>query len=321
MAQPTPSDVHVNQPLTNISVAYMQDQNEFVADKVFPNVPVLKQSDLYLTFPKAQWFRTEAKPRGISQESAGSGFDVDFSANYSCIIQALHKDIDDRVRANADDILSIDTAAAEYVTRGLLLRKEKDWASKYFKGSLWTGSSTGSDITPSPLWSAANSTPIHDVRTQMMSMKKKTGYTPNVLLLSNYAWTAIADNADFLGRISVNTTRIMTTDLLAQVLGLEHVYVAGGVENTQDEGAAATMDFIYGKHALLVYAPARPSLMTPSAGYTFSWTGYLGASQNGLRMMRLRADLLRSDRVEGEMAYDQKVVAADLGVYFASCVS
>src|SRR4030066_372918 len=264
MAQPTPSDVHVNQPLTNISVAYMQDQNEFVADKVFPNVPVLKQSDLYLTFPKAQWFRTEAKPRGISQESAGSGFDVDFSANYSCIIQALHKDIDDRVRANADDILSIDTAAAEYVTRGVLLRKEKDWASKYFKGSLWTGSSTGSDITPSPLWSAANSTPIHDVRTQMMSMKKKTGYTPNVLLLSNYAWTAIADNADFLGRISVNTTRIMTTDLLAQVLGLEHVYVAGGVENTQDEGAAATMDFIHGKHALLVYAPARPSLMTPS---------------------------------------------------------
>jgi len=61
--------------------------------------------------------------------------------------------------------------------------------------------------------------------------------------------------------------------------------------------------------------------MLPSAGYTFSWTGYLGASQEGLRTLRFRMPQLRSDRVEGEMAYDQKVVAAELGVFFSAAIA
>ena len=73
MPQPTPSDVHVNQPLTNISVAFLQDQEEFISDRVFPNIPVPKNSDRYFQFPKGNWFRTEARERGLSQESAGSG--------------------------------------------------------------------------------------------------------------------------------------------------------------------------------------------------------------------------------------------------------
>ena len=44
MPNPTASDVHVNRPLTNISIAYTQDASTFVADKVFPNIPVAKQS-------------------------------------------------------------------------------------------------------------------------------------------------------------------------------------------------------------------------------------------------------------------------------------
>ena len=44
MPNPTQSDLHVNVPLTNVSVAYMQDKAHFIADKVFPRVPVQKQS-------------------------------------------------------------------------------------------------------------------------------------------------------------------------------------------------------------------------------------------------------------------------------------
>ena len=49
MPQPTLQDVHVNRPLTNVSVAYLQEAAgvEFVADKAFPAVPVENKSDLY----------------------------------------------------------------------------------------------------------------------------------------------------------------------------------------------------------------------------------------------------------------------------------
>ena len=63
MAQPTPSDVHVDAILTNISVAYIQDQNYFIANKVFPSIPVEKQSDKYFKYTKGDWFRDEAAVR------------------------------------------------------------------------------------------------------------------------------------------------------------------------------------------------------------------------------------------------------------------
>jgi hypothetical protein len=321
MPQPTAGDVHVNKPLTNISVAYLQDLDEFIADKVFPNVPVTKQSDRYFEYPKDQWFRTDAQKRGVGQESAGSGFEVDNTPNYFCDVYALHKDIDDQIRANVDAPLNIDADATEFVTRGLALRKEKDWASTYFTTSTWTGSTTGGDITPSTLWDASGSTPIADIRAQMASMKTKTGFYPNILLLSEDVWLKLQDNADFLDRIAITQRKIVTKDLLASVLGIEKVLTAAAVENTAKEGATASMSFLFTKDAALYYAQPRPSLMKPSAGYVFSWSGYLGASAMGNRIKRLRVDLKACDRIEGEMAYDMKQVAADLGVFFNNTIS
>jgi hypothetical protein len=36
MAQPTQSDVHVNVPLTTISIAYFQEADAFVGEPCFP---------------------------------------------------------------------------------------------------------------------------------------------------------------------------------------------------------------------------------------------------------------------------------------------
>lgn len=321
MPQPTPSDVHVNRPLTNISVAFLQSMEDFIADKVFPNIPVPKQSDRYFEYPKQQWFRTDAQERGLSQESAGSGYEIDNTPNYFAKVQALHKDIDDQLRGNTDQPINLDSDATEFVTRGLALRREKDWASKYFITGLWTGSSTGTDITPSTLWDVSGSTPITDIRSEMAAMKKKTGFRPNKLVLADDVWTILQDNADFLDRIAITQRKIVSKELLAAVLDLEEVMVASVVEDTANEGATSAMDWVYSKQAGLYYAAPRPSLLQPSAGYTFSWTGYLGASSMGTRIKRMRIDMINSDRIEGEMAYDQKVVAADLGVFFDGVIS
>ena len=66
---------------------------------------------------------------------------------------------------------------------------------------------------------------------------------------------------------------------------------------------------------MLLYVPDNPSLMTPSAGYTFAWR-YAGAGPDGQRVSRFRMDHLRADRIEMEMAYDQKAVSRLLGARF-----
>jgi len=73
MSQPTSNDVHVDAILTNISVAYIQEQSAYIASQVFPIIPVEKQSDKYFTYAKGDWFRDEAQLRAPATESAGSG--------------------------------------------------------------------------------------------------------------------------------------------------------------------------------------------------------------------------------------------------------
>jgi hypothetical protein len=61
--------------------------------------------------------------------------------------------------------------------------------------------------------------------------------------------------------------------------------------------------------------------MQPSAGYTFTWNGYLGGNNKGVRIKNFRMEHIASDRIEGEMTYDMKVVAKDLGVFWSSVVA
>ena len=92
----------------------------------------------------------------------------------------------------------------------------------------------------------------------------------------------------------------------------------------QDSGSTTRTEsnsFIGGKSALLLYSAPNPGLMTPTAGYTFSWTGLLGSGAMGGRISKFRLEKIKSDRVEIEMAMTQKVVSADLGTFFATAVA
>lgn len=319
MAQPTLSDVHVNKPLTDLSVAYTSTLDT-VADKVFPYVPVDNKSDSYYVYPKGNWFRIQARKRAPGTESAGSGYTLS-TDTYTCDVVALHKDVDDQIRSNADAVLNMDSDATRFVTQQLTLKRDVDFATTFFATSTWTGSSTGSDITPGTKWDTSSGDPIKDIRAQIKAMKKKTGIKPNKMVFGRTAWDVVLDNPAVIDRIkygqsSPNNPAFTNEQTLCAILGLEQIIVGDTVQNTANEGAADSMSFIFTEDsALLLYAAPTPGILMPSAGYIFTWRQYLAAS-SGLRIMRMRNDLARSDRIEGEMAYAMKVVAADLGALF-----
>src|ERR1051326_8355535 len=145
MPQPTLQDVHVNRPLTNVSVAYSQEAAgvEFVADRAFAPIPVENKSDLYWTYKRADWNRDEMQKRGLAQESAGAGYNVDSTGTYNCNVWALHKDVDDQIRANADSPLAPDRDATIFLTQKALIRRENEWVKNYFATGVWTGEGAG----------------------------------------------------------------------------------------------------------------------------------------------------------------------------------
>lgn len=330
-AQPTPSDVHVNTTLTNVSLAFFQRADAFVADRVFPNVPVSKQSNLYRTYDRGFFNRNEMKKRAPGTESAGIGYETD-TASYSCDVWAIHHDIDDQVRANADSEISVDRNATNLVSHQALLQKEVNWVSKYFTTSVWTNDRTG--VSSGPVagtsvlqWNDANSTPIEDIADAKRTILESTGFEPNKLVLGRTVYDKLKNHPDIVDRIKYSggvgngnpaKVNLVTMAILFEV---EEILVMNAIQNTAQEGESNVHSFIGGKHALLTYAAMSPGLEVPTGGYTFSWTGYIGASDMGSRIMRFRMNHLKSDRVELEMAFDQKLVAADLGYFFSGVVA
>lgn len=325
MPIPTTGDVHVNRPLTNISIAYIQDATNFIADKVFPNIPVSKQSDRYFVYLKDDWFRVEAQERAPGTESAGSGFRIDNTPTYYAPVYAVHKDVADQIRANSDQPIDLDRDATIWVTQQLLLKREQIWASRFFRDNVWQTDLQGVNANPAAgqflQWDQANSTPIEDITNAAILIAERTGFRPNVLVLSPKVYNAIRNHPDVLDRIKYTQRGVVTTEILAGLFDVDRVLVPWGVVNLANEGAAGDYSFIFGNNALLVYANPNPSILQPSGGYIFSWTGYLGAGPAGNRIKSFRMEQVASDRIEGEIAFDAKLVAADLGVFFEDAVS
>lgn len=322
MPQPQISSVHVNRPLTNMSVAYLQDAKNFVAQRAFPRVTSPNKSNVYYTYPKAYWLTSQAQKRAAGAESAGSGYTLS-TTTFNCERDAIHKDIDDPTRQNADQPLDLDREASLWGTQQLMLKMETAWATAYFATSIWdnSGSQGGG------AWELAASTPIEDIRTAKRTVLGNTGFVPNTLILGAKCFDNLIDHPDILDRIKYTGTNRNPAQVdetaLAELFGIERVMVCRAVQNTVTEAKTPSYGFIAGtRHALLLYSAPSPGLYTPSGGYTFVWNGVPGGDNAfGMRIKSFRIERLESTRVEAEWWYNFGVVAADLGVFWNNAVA
>lgn len=333
MPNPTVSQVHTATPLTNIAVAYMQDNGFYIADKIFPIVPVQHQSDLYYKWNKDDFFRDEAQERADGAESAGSGVDLT-TDSYAAKVWALHKDIGDQMRRNADPAVDIETAVTEFLMQKLLIRRDRLFATNYLATGKWGTDITGVASAPGGSqtiqWSDdANSDPFTDIATGQTTILQNTGQEANVLTLGYAVYQALRKHPLVIDRVKYTMqadAKNITPELLAAAFDVDRVVVAKATYNASNKGnASPTYSFAVGKIALLCHAAPAPGIMVPSAGYIFGWDGLEGSNSFGISSwsepVPNRGKPGSTVRVEAEMAFDMKLVGSDLGYFFTSIVA
>lgn len=332
MPNPAQSDLHINQPLTNVSIAWIQNKSEYIADKVFPKVPVQKQSDMYWKYSKADWRRTDVKRRAPGTESPGVGYRVS-TDQYFAHVYAVHKDVDDQVRANADSNFKVDSDATKFVTNQLLLKRDIDWVSTYFKTGVWATDRTGVSGTPTgpqfKQWNDDTSDPIDVISQYILDFRELNGFAPNTLVMGAKVLKALKNHPDIIDRIKYTQKGFVTTDLIASLFDVKSIHVAYGtkaagaeINDAETMDAGNTYSFITDpKDVLLTYSTDSPSLQTPTAGYIFTWNGYAAGNSEGIRIKNFRMEHIAADRVEGEMTYDMKVVSPQCGIFLKSVVA
>jgi len=269
---PTPKSAHIDSALTNISVAYKNSL--MIADRVFANVPVAKQSDYYYIFRKGAWFRNEAGVRGAGARAGRGGYPLT-STTYGCKEYAFAHPVPIELINNADQVVRPLETGVNFATEKVMLAKEKLVSDLVTTASNWT---TSDDVAGEWAADATTNTFIDDVLSAKETIRKLIGRYPNRLVIEAKTMKELAMNDDVLDRIKYTGTNgnpaMVTPNLLAGIFSLEEVLIGGAIYSSAEEVVAGT-DFtavdLWETNAtkgaaFLYYAPMSPALEVPAAG-------------------------------------------------------
>jgi len=333
----TPSSVHLDQPLTNLTIAYAQADTNFIADKVFPIVGVQKQSDKYYIYDRDNMNRTgDVKKLAPRTEVNRIGMSLSTSSYFADVF-GLGMDFDQQTLANEDAALEIRSAGAQTLATRLMIHREEQFASTFFSTNVWgteyDGVANGDNNLDSEFtyWSDyTNATPIVDVTKARRAMQLKSGgYKPNTMVVGKEVRDVLINHPDILARLNGGSTvanpALITDAKLAEIFEVSNFYVMEAVKNDSAEGIAESNSFIGGKTAMLAHVAPSAGLMTPMAGGTFAWNTLDGVNNLGITVESYSDDALKrqqvAEHIQVKMSYDMKVTGADLGVFFNTAIA
>ena len=321
----TPSQVHLDVPLTNLTIAYAQEMTNFVADKVFGTISVDKQSNKFYKYDREGLRHGDVKLLAPRTEVNRVGMSLS-NDNYFAEVRGIGMDFDEQELANEDTMLEFRSQGANVLMEKILIDREVRWADTFFKAGVW-----GSETTPANLWSDYNnSTPIIDVTNARRAMQLKSGgYKPNCMVVGKEVRDVLINHPDILARLNggatVTNTALITDAKLAEIFEVEQFLVMEAVYNDAAEGLADNIDFIGGKHAMLAYKPSAMGLKTPASGAIFTWDAIPGVGGLGITVESFSDDALKrqqvAEMIQVKCADDMKVIGADLGYFFADVVA
>lgn len=314
---PSVQKVHLDQVLTNISIGYKNEQ--FIADQVFPALPVGKQSDRYYVYGMER-FRKHNDLRAPGTEANEINWTLSLDT-YFCEGHALRHRIPIEEQQNADDNFNLEADATELITEGILLNKEVDAASKVLNPASYdsdlriTLGSGGlykwSDFT--------NSDPIKDIVKAKQIMHKKAGVRPNTIIMSEPVLNTLKLHPRFLQIIAGVERGFVTEELIRIAFGVDKLLIGSAMFSDVTNpgqvlpGAIESLDYIWGNSVVLAYIAPKPGHKQVSLGYNFAWN----KDGNGaVQVRKWWEEGPKATFIEAENWYSQKITSNVAGFLF-----
>lgn len=304
----TGRDLHIDQNLTNVALAYRPEG--MIADMIAPIVPVDKETNVYPVFIQGEalavpsTLRARGTPAQRITRSVSSG-------NYACKNYALAYDqpIEDRANMDAAYAYQLDIGATTAVLDGLYL----DWDKRVLQqvgsaSNVSTGFLTGSS------W-ALTGDPVSVLWRAMEQVQQTTAYKPNSLLFGWRAWNLARRNTNFRNFVmgTNNGGGAVTRRAAQEAFEVERLLVSQAFYNSANEAQAMSLANTFPADAVLAYyAPLTPSRERPSFMYSFRWTA--PGLPTPLVVERHPYDSKsKNDSIEAGYYQDEKITSAALG--------
>jgi hypothetical protein len=308
--------VHVDSTLAQLSVQYRNEA--YIGEQLMPIVQVDHKSNTFFKYGKND--RLSAPDDSMSARSEPNEiFETRTTDNYSTKPYALKDFLDLSDVSNHDAPLNemIDAVAA--VNEALALQQEKRHAAvltaagNYAPGNTVTlsGTSQWSDYV------SGVSSPYDVVATARDAIWSGNGPSRLIGFCPNTVYNKLRRHPQVVTDFKhMQGLKLPTRQQLAEYLELDDLLVAKAWENTANEGQAASLGRIWGKHFGIVRVATAPSTRSASFGYTFRFGAKTtdewfdkGKGVKGGYFCRVGHEV------------DEKVVAGDTGYLIVNAVA
>jgi len=257
---PLKSQLHVNKLLSNVSVQYRNE--EYIWDKIWAQIPVVKDTDLYRTYDRN--FRipeSRRAPKGVARE-----FTFEFSFSSYALEQHALKDYVgvDEEEQNDQGSLMVDTT--ESLTDAIYRRIELMTASLFTKTSWSLNVSLAAGAAFSD--NTTTSDPVRVYDTGTVTVVANSGKKPNFGFLPLSGFNNVKNHVSVLDRVKYTSAEV-SKNMIQALIGLDELLVATAIYDSADEGVAFSGASFF-SNSFIGWKPAGGGgIKTPSCGYTF----------------------------------------------------
>jgi hypothetical protein len=312
--RPSVNQVHVNTLLSDFSIAYGQSLDSFIATKMFPVHPVLKESDNILEWSRDAWHSIAAEILADGDEPLARDLKISTDGSYVLKNYSLATRITDRQRQNSDNPISVEKKKMKWLTEQIYKKLEKVFADSYMQLGVWTTDVAAGGL--SGRWNVGTSDPIGDITSQKDIVRQLTGKTKFALGLGSPVMSALLTHPDLVERVqytSVPTNESLRKSM-ASLLGVDYVFVSGAIYNANAVGLAFSGQNIIDDDALLIGYTEDPGQEDVVGGVTFG-------KKNQFIVTKMTREAKReADFYWNTCMADMKLICADCGVFFSDIV-
>jgi hypothetical protein len=300
---PIASQLHVDQLLSNVSVAYRN--TAFIHDRVFPMVPVKKTSDVYRTYTRAWQIPDTA--RAVGGVANVHDFAVG-TASYRLEKHALKSFVPDTAAENYD-ITDLRADTTIELTEKIMMRKEKSCADQFLTNTSW---SLGVSLAVGDTWLTASANPIPLFDTAVATVMGNAGVKPNYGIIPIASYIPLKNHTTVVDRVKY-TSKEINEAIVGALIGLPELLVPNVNYDSGAVGATSVIAAIWkDDFAFVGYKPGAAGFYQLSAGYMFQ------KAKNLVR--RWREEERESEAIELDVEYQFKIVASLAGYYINNTI-
>lgn len=308
---PYAQDVHVDQFLTTLSVAYRNDG--YVGDQILPSVPVTSRSNFYPIYGREHFKQRDdlVRPGSIAGEWERSITRDQYVAER----HAQRQFVTDDERQESDSPLNPDMDTTEFLTESVVNNREFAIVNlvtnpaQVAQNLALSGTSQWSDYT--------NSTPLTNLRTAKTAVRLGALREANCFTISYDGAIVLADHPSIKEMQKYTDPNLISSSGLPGVIRGLRVIEAGAFIDTSNDGQAPTMSTAWGKNALVHFTQPNPGLKTISFGYVFDAPDAT-TKVRGIATLRYRIEERHGDMLEVSTTYAMKLVAPLAGYLFTT---